>query len=129
MRYSSLFQLADELWPEESPVPGMASDLSLEAQIADEMSSLKKPRKEKRFGSDILHHFFLLNVRLTSSHIASCQTNTPCGKELVPIRISIGPFTSCFLVVFISCKPPVDPVQLVVKHVENVQRTGLTRTR
>lgn len=88
--YDLFESLADELWPEESPVPGMASDLSLEAQIADEMSSLKKPRKEKRF--------------------ASCQTNTPC-------------------VVFISCKPPVDPVQLVVKHVENVQRTGLTRTR
>ncbi|KAH7926091.1 hypothetical protein BV22DRAFT_1128473 [Leucogyrophana mollusca] len=40
----------------------------------------------------------------------NCQTNTPC-------------------VVFIACKPPVDPVKLVVTHVENVERTGITRTK
>lgn len=32
-------------------------------------------------------------------------------------------------VVFISCKPPVDPVELVVKYVNDVQNTGVTRTR
>jgi len=32
-------------------------------------------------------------------------------------------------VIFISCKPPVDPVQLVLKHIENVERTGVTHTR
>jgi len=41
---------------------------------------------------------------------ASCQTHTPC-------------------VVFISCKSPVDPVQLVETHIRNVQSTGVTRTR
>ncbi|KAG1744043.1 uncharacterized protein EDB91DRAFT_1236597 [Suillus paluster] len=41
---------------------------------------------------------------------ANCLTNTQC-------------------VVFMSCKPPVDPVKLVMKHVENVQRTGVTRTK
>jgi tRNA acetyltransferase TAN1 len=41
---------------------------------------------------------------------ANCQTNTPC-------------------VIFISCKAPVDPVQLVLKHIENVERTGVTHTR
>ncbi|KAI0779099.1 hypothetical protein BC629DRAFT_1264037, partial [Irpex lacteus] len=40
----------------------------------------------------------------------SCQTNT-----------------SCFVV--ISCKPPIDPIHLVVKHVENVLRTGVTQTK
>ncbi|KAF8896167.1 hypothetical protein BD779DRAFT_564936 [Infundibulicybe gibba] len=40
----------------------------------------------------------------------NCQTNTPC-------------------VVFISCKPPIDPVELVVKHINNVLHTGVARTR
>lgn len=40
----------------------------------------------------------------------NCQTNTPC-------------------VVFISCKAPVDPVKLVVTHVQNVKNTGVTRTK
>ena len=32
-------------------------------------------------------------------------------------------------VVFISCKAPVDPVKLVLKYVEDVESTGVTRTR
>jgi len=31
--------------------------------------------------------------------------------------------------VFISCKSPVDPVQLVETHIRNVKATGVTRTR
>ncbi|XP_006459466.1 hypothetical protein AGABI2DRAFT_218712 [Agaricus bisporus var. bisporus H97] len=93
--YDLFESLADELWPEdisgqEEKTASTSEELSLEAQIANEMSSLQKSRREKRF--------------------ASCQTNTPC-------------------VVFLSCKPPVDPVQLVVRHIENVQRTGVTQTR
>jgi tRNA acetyltransferase TAN1 len=34
-----------------------------------------------------------------------------------------------FLVIFISCKAPVDPVGLVLKHIENVEKTGITHTR
>lgn len=41
---------------------------------------------------------------------ANSQTNTPC-------------------VVFISCKPPVDPVKLVTTHVQNVKHSGITRTK
>ncbi|KAI0084038.1 hypothetical protein BDY19DRAFT_559929 [Irpex rosettiformis] len=44
------------------------------------------------------------------TRFASCQTNT-----------------SCFVV--ISCRPPVDPIQLVVKHVKNVLKTGVTQTK
>ena len=36
---------------------------------------------------------------------------------------------SMLAVVFISCKPPVDPVKLVTTHVENVMKTGVTQTR
>ncbi|KAH9003187.1 hypothetical protein EDB86DRAFT_2895958 [Lactarius hatsudake] len=41
---------------------------------------------------------------------ANCQTNTPC-------------------VIFISCKAPVDPVKLVLKYIEDVETSGVTRTR
>ncbi|KAH7911683.1 hypothetical protein BJ138DRAFT_1172406 [Hygrophoropsis aurantiaca] len=40
----------------------------------------------------------------------NCQTNTPC-------------------VVFIACKPPVDPVKLITTHIEKVVTTGVTRTK
>jgi hypothetical protein len=32
-------------------------------------------------------------------------------------------------VIFISCKPPVDPVELVVKFIKSVETTGVSRTR
>ncbi|KAJ6457100.1 hypothetical protein C8R47DRAFT_1029184 [Mycena vitilis] len=88
--------LGSELWPETEEGQDDDSDaeadgeLSIEAQIANEVSAMKRPRKEQRF--------------------TNCQTNTPC-------------------LVFISCKPPIDPVKLVMKHVQNVQATGLTHTR
>ncbi|KAI5118142.1 hypothetical protein M0805_001741 [Coniferiporia weirii] len=41
---------------------------------------------------------------------ANCPTDTPC-------------------MVFISCKPPVDPVALVELHMRNVEKTGITHTR
>ncbi|KAI5983374.1 hypothetical protein EDD15DRAFT_1894161 [Pisolithus albus] len=44
------------------------------------------------------------------TRFANCQTNTPC-------------------VIFISCEPPVDPVRLVTTHVQNVQQTGVTKTK
>ncbi|KAG7089374.1 hypothetical protein E1B28_011064 [Marasmius oreades] len=46
----------------------------------------------------------------TEKRFVNCRTDTPC-------------------VVFISCKPPVDPVKLVETHIQNVQRTGAPRTR
>ncbi|KAJ7476071.1 hypothetical protein FB451DRAFT_1351352 [Mycena latifolia] len=94
--YELFENLGSELWPEVSQKDDDDSDaaeeeeLSIEAQIASEVSALKRPKQEQRF--------------------ANCQTNTPC-------------------VVFISCKPPVDPVKLVTTHVQNVQDTGVTHTR
>ncbi|KAJ7455263.1 hypothetical protein B0H11DRAFT_250134 [Mycena galericulata] len=95
--YELFDNLASELWPE---APGANGDndsdvepdeqLSIEAQIANEVSAMKRPKKEQRF--------------------TNCQTNTPC-------------------VVFISCKPPIDPVKLVETHLHRVQATGVTHTR
>ncbi|KAJ6623994.1 hypothetical protein B0H10DRAFT_1785492 [Mycena sp. CBHHK59/15] len=63
--YELFDSLASDMWPEE---PAKLADgdsdveveegLSIEAQIANEVSAMKRPRKEQRF--------------------ANCQTNTPC---------------------------------------------------
>jgi len=43
-------------------------------------------------------------------------------------RVPIRGLKQC-TAIFISCKPPVDPVELVVKYVGMVEDTGITRTR
>ncbi|KAI0267728.1 hypothetical protein BC834DRAFT_869679 [Gloeopeniophorella convolvens] len=102
--YDLFESLASELWPESDATSGdgheggggsddggaAGEEEDVEKQIARELASIKRPRKEQRF--------------------ANCQTNTPC-------------------VVVIACRPPVDPVQLVLAHIANVERTGVTRTR
>ncbi|KZT02615.1 uncharacterized protein LAESUDRAFT_744987 [Laetiporus sulphureus 93-53] len=98
--YDLFESLASEMWPDDSATGTQADDDNsddegsddgdIEKQLAKEVASMKRPRKEQRF--------------------ANCQINTPC-------------------VVFISCKPPVDPVKLVMRHVENVAQTGVTHTR
>ncbi|KAH9949989.1 hypothetical protein B0H21DRAFT_725643 [Amylocystis lapponica] len=96
--YDVFDTLASGLWPDGSAQQKDAGDETdeeddngdLEKQIAKEVASMKRPRKEQRF--------------------ASFQTNTPC-------------------VIFISCKPPVNPVQLVVKYVQDVVATGVTNSR
>ncbi|KAJ7765767.1 hypothetical protein B0H16DRAFT_402001 [Mycena metata] len=108
--------LGSELWPEteEGKVADDDSDdepeegLSIEAQIASEVSAMKKPKKEQRF--------------------TNCQTNTPC-REWPSIQKRQKTWVLPFPVVFISCKPPVDPVKLVMNYLYNVEKTGLTQTR
>lgn len=109
--YDLLDSLATDIWPEDSddsdddaaPVlPPQATDgeqqfsstgegLSIEDQLAREIATMKKPRRE--------HQRF-----------ANCITNTPC-------------------VVFIGCRAPVDPVQLVQAHVHQVEKSGTSRSR
>ncbi|RDB26349.1 Uncharacterized protein C25H2.10c [Hypsizygus marmoreus] len=95
--YELFESVASELWPTTSSGLGISDlesyadeELSIEAQIANEVSAMKSPKKEPRF--------------------VNCQTNTPC-------------------VVFISCKPPVDPVKLITKFVKDVEDTGIVRSR
>jgi len=103
--YDLFESIASELWPDtavaeasdeeghdDSDDGAVGDDVEedFEKQIAKELATIKRPRKEQRF--------------------ANCQTNTPC-------------------VIFISCKAPVDPVELVLRHIENVEQTGITHTR
>ncbi|TFY69964.1 hypothetical protein EVG20_g2919 [Dentipellis fragilis] len=95
--YDLFEHLASEMWPEgavadskEDEEDAEEEEEDLEKQIAKELETIKKPRREQRF--------------------ANCHTNTAC-------------------VVFISCKPPVDPIKLVNRHIADVEETGVTRTR
>jgi tRNA acetyltransferase TAN1 len=91
--YDMFESLASELWPEVAEDDHMHpedDEGSLEDQIAKELATLKRPRKEQR--------------------LANCQINTPC-------------------VVFISCKPPVDPVRLVTTLIHNVHASGVTQSK
>ncbi|PPQ95192.1 hypothetical protein CVT26_014883 [Gymnopilus dilepis] len=99
--YEIFESISSDIWPHQDSADHSSSDeatadaeLSLEDQIAKEVSAMKRPRAENT----------------AKQRFVNCQTNTPC-------------------VVFISCKPPVDPVELVVKYIKNVQETGVTRTR
>lgn len=56
---------------------------------------------------------------------ANCQTNTPCGMRLCDSTI----LSNRLAVIFISCKPPVEPVKLVLKYLDNIRETGITQTR
>ncbi|KAI0031200.1 hypothetical protein K488DRAFT_87041 [Vararia minispora EC-137] len=51
-----------------------------------------------------------MNAPRKTRRFANCQTNTPC-------------------LVFISCKPPIDPVKLVIKYVHDVAESGAVQTR
>ncbi|EIW57405.1 uncharacterized protein TRAVEDRAFT_169162 [Trametes versicolor FP-101664 SS1] len=97
--YDLFESLGNELWPvgevDDAETPQDSDDEAggaedIEKQIAKEVASMKRPRKETRF--------------------VNCLTNTPC-------------------VVFISTKPPIDPVKLVTTHVQNVLDSGVTHTR
>jgi hypothetical protein len=58
-----------------------------------------------------------------------CLTNTQCATSTRVSSISLT-YPDCFdAAMFMSYKPPVDPVKLVMKHVENVQKPGVTRIR
>ena len=83
-------QLANQLWPTESASAtdetqdadadddevGDADDI--EKQIAKEVASMKRPRKETRFGMSPRG----LICDAADIFVANCQTNTSCGKHL-----------------------------------------------
>ncbi|KAH8099982.1 hypothetical protein BXZ70DRAFT_989692 [Cristinia sonorae] len=97
--YDLFESLSNELWPEESAVDSAQAGDS--DVDADDSESLE---------AQIAKEVAAMKRPRKEQRFANSDTGSPC-------------------VVFISCKPPVDPVKLVIKHVENVIQTGVTRTR
>ncbi|KAG1872281.1 hypothetical protein F4604DRAFT_1768549 [Suillus subluteus] len=99
--YDLFESLAADMWPIEGH-NSSANDRD-DGEDADENG-------EDDLEMQIAKEVAALKRPKVEKRFANCLTNTQC-------------------VIFMSCKPPVDPVKLVMKHVENVQETGVTRTK
>lgn len=100
--YELFESLAEELWPAEEKAGESVSD--------DDADDADDSDDDGDIAAQIAKEVAAMKRPRKEQRFANCQTDTPC-------------------VVFISCKPPVDPVQLVVKHIQNVSETGVTHTR
>ncbi|KAJ3900795.1 hypothetical protein F5879DRAFT_971031 [Lentinula edodes] len=98
--YDLFHSVAADLWPIEDTHLLKNSPQDTETREESEVSI------EEQINAEVI----AIKRPKSDQKFASCQTNTPC-------------------VVFISCKSPVDPVQLVETHIQNVKSTGAARTR
>ncbi|KAH9972075.1 hypothetical protein BGW80DRAFT_393477 [Lactifluus volemus] len=102
--YDLFESLASELWPESATTGGSGNEEGCNS--SDDGAIEEELDLEKRIATELAS----ITRPRKEQRFANCQTNTPC-------------------VIFISCKAPIDPVALVLKHIENVTNTGVTRTR
>ncbi|KIK36540.1 hypothetical protein CY34DRAFT_811230 [Suillus luteus UH-Slu-Lm8-n1] len=96
-----LYDLFESLAADMWPVEGSARDRD-DADPDEE--------GEEDLETQIAKEVAALKRPKVEKRFANCLTNTQC-------------------VIFISCKPPVDPVQLILQHIKNVHETGVTRTK
>ncbi|KAG1745555.1 hypothetical protein EDD22DRAFT_744870, partial [Suillus occidentalis] len=99
--YDLFESLAADMWP----VEGSARDRDGASDPADE-----EEEGEVDLETQVANEVAALKRPKVEKRFANCLTNTQC-------------------VIFISCKPPVDPVKLVLQHIKNVHETGVTRTK
>ncbi|EGN98863.1 hypothetical protein SERLA73DRAFT_181559 [Serpula lacrymans var. lacrymans S7.3] len=100
--YDLFESVAAEVWPTEGA--GRVAEDIADCSDAEELDD------DLPVEAQIAKELAAIKRPRKQQRFANCQTNTPC-------------------VVFISCKPPVDPVRLVTTHIENVQKTGVARTK
>jgi len=77
---------------------------------SEDPSDFSNEAEEGDIESQIASEVSAMKRPRTEPFFVNCQTNAPC-------------------VLFISCKPPVNPVELIMKHMKNVGDSGITRTR
>ncbi|KNZ73892.1 hypothetical protein J132_09108, partial [Termitomyces sp. J132] len=89
----------------------VASELwPIDTQVENVDSDSEDEDEDLPIETQIANEVNALKKPKQEPRFVNCQTNTTC-------------------VVFISCRPPVDPIQLVVKLVKDVQATGVVRSR
>ncbi|KAI0787832.1 hypothetical protein C8Q74DRAFT_1436947 [Fomes fomentarius] len=98
--YDLFESLSQQLWPAD------ANHGKADGEDSEEEAGGGADDLEKQIAKEVA----AMKRPRRETRFANCQTNTPC-------------------VVFISCKPPVDPVKLVTTHVQNVVNTGVPHTR
>lgn len=132
-------QLVFEMWPSEGGEVRVRNakddesdedgdeDEDIEKQIAKEMSGMKRPKKETRFGMSIVALVFTECLCFLDSQQAAKLIHR--AVRLLFLRRHTRGNSILVAVVIISCKPPVNPVQLVTRYVAKVVESGVTRTR
>lgn len=98
--YDLFESLAADMWPVEG----------YDSSANDRDNGSDADENEDDLETQIAKEVAALKRPKVEKRFANCLTNTQC-------------------VIFMSCKPPVDPVKLVMQHVDNVQKTGVTRTK
>ncbi|KAG1737300.1 hypothetical protein EDB19DRAFT_1637138 [Suillus lakei] len=98
--YDLFESLAADMWPVEG----------YDSPANDRDNGSDADENEDDLETQIAKEVAALKRPKVEKRFANCLTNTQC-------------------VIFMSCKPPVDPVKLVMQHVDNVQKTGVTRTK
>ncbi|OAX42175.1 hypothetical protein K503DRAFT_847953 [Rhizopogon vinicolor AM-OR11-026] len=98
--YDLFESLAADMWPVEGA----------DSTVNDHSNGSDADGDEDDVEAQIAKEVAAIKRPKVEKRFANCLTNTQC-------------------VIFMSCKPPIDPVKLVMKHVESVQSTGVTRTK
>jgi len=101
--YALFESLAEEFWPEDD-----ADKLSVNHEAIGESDD------EYGGGEDIekaiAKEIKSMKRPRREQRFTNCETHTAC-------------------LVFMACKPPIDPVALIHEHMSEVERTGVTRTK
>ncbi|KAI0045867.1 hypothetical protein FA95DRAFT_1607386 [Auriscalpium vulgare] len=108
--YDVFEHLAAEMWPEDGAGDVTGRDLRGDDATGMVRDDEEEEEEEEDLEKQIAKELAAIKRPRKEQRFANCLTNTTC-------------------VVFIACKAPVDPVRLVLKHIENVRDTGVTHTR
>lgn len=127
-------------WTRWPPIYGLLTPIHLailtihQTNRRREMSKPKSPARCRLWNGRGLSNALVRLLRNKKSDLltincfaVNCQTNTPCGS-ILDIYF-FGWSDRAAIVLFMSCKPPVNPVELIMKHMKNIEESGITRTR
>uniref|UniRef100_D8QIH2 THUMP domain-containing protein n=2 Tax=Schizophyllum commune (strain H4-8 / FGSC 9210) TaxID=578458 RepID=D8QIH2_SCHCM len=104
--YDLFESLSAEIWPPAEGEVGETEGPSTESANADDSDSDEDLSIEAQIAKEVAG----IKKPAAEKRIQNCHTDTQC-------------------VVFMACRPPVEPVVLVMRHLKNVEMTGITRTR
>ncbi|KAG9119161.1 hypothetical protein FRC07_005973 [Ceratobasidium sp. 392] len=120
--YNVIETISDQLWPKpattEVEETGNASEPSeddedIEKQLAKELSDINKPKSKPS----------------AERRIDLSQASGPHFSLIVDISVLPHGHYLWSVVVYISTKPPIDPVRVALHHMEQVSQTGISGTR
>ena len=126
--------MAEEHWPQQSAqaakdggadegVGDNEETEDLEKAIQKEVQSMKRPRKEHRFS---MYAHEVTNVLVTNYTYSECPDqhtmsyvfpSTPHQWANIP------------LVIYVACKPPIEPAIMISKYMQEVESSGISRMR